>query len=167
MARKGRRRSGVRPANVSATLALGTLANITSIKQDFPDTVDKPTFSVSADLVWGLTNPTSAEGNIIVGLAHGDYTQAEIDEYIENQGAWGTSSLQEQEVARRKIRVVGTFPSNNGQDIVLNDGKPIRTRLRFSLDAGQTLSFWAYNRSGAALTTGSSVIVNGTVWLSK
>ncbi len=163
MAKHGKR-GYVRPAKVSASLPLLTLANLDVLGEVFPDTVDKPTFAVSMDGLWSLINATPGEGPIEVGVAHSDYSDAEIEEWIENQGSWGSSDLVGQEVAKRKIRSVGEF-ANNVTDEVLNDGKPIRTRLRFMLNAGATLKYWAYNRSGAALTTGGSVSLSGNIWL--
>jgi len=158
------RRGYVRPAKISASLPLLTLANLDVLGEVFPDTVDKPTFAVSMDGLWSLLNATPGEGPIEVGVAHSDYSDAEIEEWIENQGSWGSSDLVGQEVAKRKIRSVGEF-ANDVTDEVLNDGKPIRTRLRFMLNAGATLKYWAYNRSGAALTTGASVSLSGNIWL--
>ncbi len=163
MAKHGKR-GYVRPAKVSASLPLLTLANLDVLGEVFPDTVDKPTFAVSMDGLWSLINATPGEGPIEVGVAHSDYSDAEIEEWIENQGSWGSSDLVGQEVAKRKIRSVGEF-ANDVTDEVLNDGKPIRTRLRFMLNAGATLKYWAYNRSGAALTTGGSVSLSGNIWL--
>ncbi len=161
-----RRRGGVRPAVISASLPLLTLANLDVLGEVFPDTVDKPTFAVSMDGIWSLINATVTEGPIQVGIAHSDYTDAEIEEWIENQGSWGTSDLVGQEVSRRKIRSVGEYDVA-ATDEVLNDGKPIRTRIGFMLNTGDTLKYWAYNRSGLTLTTGASVSLAGTIWLRK
>ncbi len=161
-----RKRSGVRPAHISESLPLLTLANLDVLGEVLPDTVDKPTFILSIDATWSLNGLTGGEGPILVGWAHADYSDAEVEEWIENQGAWGTSDLVQQEVAKRKIRTAGEFSGVAG-DEVLNDGKFIRTRMKFMLNAGQTMRFWAYNRSGAALTTGASLLVEGTAWLAK
>ncbi len=147
-------------------LPLLTLANLDVLGENFPDTVDRPTFVISSDLLMSIGGLTPGEGPIVVGVAHVDYTDAEIEEWIENQGSWGTSDLVGQEIARRKIREVGQF-SGETADEVLNDGKPVHTKLRFMLNAGSTLKYWAYNRSGAVLTTGSSVFIEGTVWARK
>lgn len=160
------RRGGVRPANVEQSLGLGTLTNNVLIGSNFTGTVTKPEFPISAKLAWAMRGSTVGEGPIIVGLAHSDYTDAEIEAFVENTGSWGLGNKTQQEIAQRKIRIVGKFPLALA-DEVLNDGKPITTPLRFGLVTGQTIKFWAYNSGGSSLTTGAIVEVDGIVWLKR
>ncbi len=166
---KGRkRRSGVRPASVEQSLGLSTLAVNDVLGVDFTGTVDRPEFLVSAHLAWALRGGTVGEGPIIVGIAHDDYTDAEIEEFIENTAGWTQGDKVAQEIARRLIRTVGKFAlqaSTATTEQVLNDGKPIKTPLRFGVTAGQGLKFWAYNSGAGALMTGTVIEVNGVVWI--
>ncbi len=95
----------------------------------------------------------------MIGLAHSDYTDAEIEEYIETTDSWDQGNLvQGKEVRKRLIRRIGIFGSSG----VLNDGKPIHTRLNWLLRTGQTISLWAYNRGASALaTTDPQVVAEG------
>lgn len=161
-----RRRRGKKllKGETTTNLVLSTLADVTALAQNMGDTVKGRTFALSAELTWAIRSLTVGEGPIAVGLAHSDYTSAEIEEYIENAGGWDEGDLVSQEISKRKIRHVGTF-SGEAAEEVLNDGEPIKTTLKFILNDATTLKVWAYNRSGAALTTGAIVNTIGHVWL--
>ncbi len=121
---------------------------------------------MSLDTLVSLHNLTAGQGPIIVGVAHSDYTDAEIEEFVENVTSWTQSDQISQERSRRKIRQIGVF-SGVGAEEVLNDGKPIRTKCRWQLQDGQALNFWAYNASGAVLTTGGVVDFFGKAYTRK
>lgn len=166
MAKHGTRRRGKRliKGNVDESLTVGALANNTLISQNYGDVVQERTWIMSQEATWTLRDGTALEGGVVVGVAHSDYTSAEIEEFIENTGSWDEGDLVNQEVGRRKIRIVGAFPAI-AQDQVLNEGKTIKTKLGFILNQGDTLKLFAYNRSGATLTTGSIVLINGWAWM--
>ncbi len=170
MARKGRRRMGrYLRGNVDENLGLGTLAASTLVSAIFDETVNERTYASSAVISWSLTNWTPAEGDgpIVVGLAHSDYTDAEVEEWIENTASWNEGALQQsREIGRRLIRSVGQFPipASAAGGVVLNDGKPIKTKLGWILLQNQTLRYWAYNQGTSALaTTSPDVRIQGHV----
>ncbi len=144
--------------------ALGTLATKVVIAAGFGDAVGARTFALSMKATWTMVGITPGEGPIAVGVAHSDYSAAEIEEWIENNGGWDEGDLIGQEQAKRKIRQVGVF-NGVAADEVLNDGKPIRTGLKFYLQSGDNLQQWAYNLSSSTLTTGAQVEVLGTIVL--
>lgn len=160
MAKKGRRkfRRYLRGA-VNADLSGGTLAAKSLSSADFPDVVTETTWVSSVIARWTMDNWTSGdgEGPLLIGLAHSDYTNDEIEEFIENTTSWEVGNLVGQEQAKRKIRMIGTFdnrPATGPDDaIVLNDGKPIRTKCGWMLNTGQTVNLWAYNTGSQTLTT--------------
>ncbi len=143
-------------------LALGTLAAKDVVKGDFDQTVNERTLVSSVIATWSLSEFTKSTGDgpILVGIAHSDYTAAEIEEFIENAGSWNEGDLVNQEVGQRKIRRVGIFstPDDEAQTVTLNDGTPIRTKLNWILLQGQTLSHWAYNLGTGALGTTSPTL---------
>ncbi len=143
-------------------LALLTLGNSTLLGGNVTDTVSEKSWLASLYAVWSIRGVTVGEGPIRVGVAHSDYSDAEVEEWIENAGSWDEGDLVQQEVAKRKIRLVGAFQCL-GADEVLNDGRTIRTKLGWIADTGQSLKIWAYNASGGSLTTGSVVGVAGEV----
>ncbi len=162
--RRRRRSSRLIKGNIDESLALGALANASLVSGIFGETVQNRTFAISMEAVWTLRDTTALEGGVLVGVAHSNYTDAEIEEFIENTGSWDEGDLSNQEIGKRKIRIVGSFPAVTS-DMVLNDGKPIKTKLGFILNQGISLRLWGYNRSGAALTTGSIVLISGWAWL--
>ncbi len=169
-ARKPKRRMGryIR-GGVDENLGLGTLAASALVSADFDETVRERTLISSLVASWSLSNwtPIASVGPIVVGVAHSDYTDAEIEAYIENLESWDEGDKIGQEIGRRKIRRVGQFAVTAVGDVgvmVLNDGKPIKTKLNWILNAGQTLSYWAYNQGTAAVaTTNPDVRLQGHV----
>lgn len=105
-------------------------------------------------------------GPFLVGIAHSDYTAAEVEAWIEQTQSWNEGDLIGQEIAKRKIRIVGTFHNfgDAATTFTLNDGKPIATKLGWILIQSQQLSLWAYNLGTAAVaTTVPTVNVQGHV----
>lgn len=174
---KARRRGGSRRAmgayirgNVDEELALGTLAAKTLVLAAFDEVVSEKTFVSSLVATWTMTDLTEVggDGPIMVGVAHSDYTAAEVEEWIENTGSWNEADMiQQREVGRRLIRRVGVFQPTGAaitSATVLNAGRPIKTKLNWTLISGQTLDLWAYNMGSSALeTTDPQVRVQGHV----
>ncbi len=144
--------------NVDENLDLGTLAGRTLISTTFDEGPNERTLVSSIVGIWSLANftPVAECGPIWVGVAHGDYTDAEIEEVLENLGSWNEGDLVSQEKANRKVRKVGVFqtPQPNATGAyVLNDGKPIKTKLNWVLLQAQSLKLWAYNIGSASVAT--------------
>jgi len=116
---------------------------------------------------WSLEDFTNVieDGPVTCGIAHSDYTDAEIEEWLENKaGSWSAGSLVEQEIAKRKIRKVGTFEASSIDatgTAVINDGKQVTTKCGWQLETGQTVKIWAYQIGTNALTTGSTLNFTG------
>ncbi len=160
---RGRRAMGryIR-GNVDEKLSLTTLAAATAVSEIFDQVVNERTLVSSIVASYSMLNmtPAAADGPILVGVAHSDYTDAEITEFIVNAGGWNEGNKIAQEQASRKIRRVGTF--QNPPDIttlaVLNDGRPIKTKLNWILLQGQSLRLWAFNTGSSALDTTVPVV---------
>ncbi len=158
-----RRRSYVRKLRVSESSGLGTLGAASMFTQDFDDVVSEKMFLLSLEATWGLAEHTPDQGPITVGIAHSDYTTAEISEWFLATNNWDTGNLVAQEFAKRKIRQVGQFAGALAQS-QLNDGEMIKTPLKFIVETGQTLQVWAFNHDTSVLTTGTNIITDGQVW---
>lgn len=156
-----RRRGKILKAQFVSGVALVTLANNTGILLA-SSTVNEKTFALSIESTHSLQGATVNEGPIDIYMAHSDYSLAEVEEYIESSGSWDEGNLQQQEVAKRKIRYVGTFENTEVEDQGFG---PVKTPLKFMLLQGQGLNMVTYNRSGASLTTGSNSKITGHVWL--
>ncbi len=151
---------------LDVTKLLGTLAAETVISVAVVDTVVEKTWLSSIKARYDMQNWTNGAqvGPITFGLAHSDYTNAEIEEWIENTGSWDQGDLVQQEVARRKIRMIGSFesPALATETALFNDGRPVTTKCGWSLVTGESVKFWLYNEgSGALATTDPVCHVNG------
>lgn len=157
-----RNRKGFVAIPVSQQLTLSTLASNTVIAADLIASLTEDLFVISADLMVSLLNQTFSEGPIQVGLAHGDLSVAEIGENL-NANVTGPDDIIQMERARRPVRKIGMFSGVAG-DITLNDGKSLRTKVKFTIGDGNALAVWAVNRSGATLTTGTLVRFDGVIY---
>jgi len=165
MARKGRRRRYQRGA-IEQTVSLGTLGAGDVITDELSDNVAQPTWISSVNCTYSLSDVTlGAGGPVLVGVCHDNYSAAQVEEFIENEGNWDQTDLAAQEIGRRKIRIIGSLePSELGPNgtTSLNDGKPITTKCGWLILTGSTLKYWFYNQDGAAFaTTNPSVFING------
>ncbi len=159
MARHGK---GGRPkgrylkGNIDMNVELGTLAGNTALTTVMPDTVTERSLVSSFIASFILSGFTLLDnvGPVMVGVAHGDYTLAEIEEWIELQTGWAEADKISQERAKRLVKRIGVFEMVGGLTGVsrgtLNEGRPVRIRLGWILNAGQTLQIWAYNMGSAA-----------------
>ncbi len=116
----------------------------------------------SIKAAWNSIVLAAADGPLVVGYAHSDYTVTEIKECLESIAAISVGDLIAQEHANRLVRVVGTL--NDATEDELNDGKPITTKLNWLIPIGKAVNMFVYN-DGVAMTTGCVVSCNGTLWI--
>lgn len=142
---------------INHVLDVGFLAGQDLISEILSDAVVEKAWLSSIRATWTLNQvtPVANDGTIVVGVAHSDYTDAEIEEWVEIANGWDQGDLITRERMRRKIRMVGTFttPGSAALTMVLNDGKPIRTKCGWQLLTGQTLRLWAWNAGQSAMET--------------
>ncbi len=126
--------------------------------------VTENTWLSSIRSTWSLKDlaVVTDDGPVIVGVAHTDYSAAEIEAFLESTGTWDVGNLITQELAKRKIRIVGTFElglaaGETQHTATLNDGRPIHTKCGWMLNTGQGLTVWIYNAGASALTAGSAL----------
>ncbi len=166
--RKGKRRRRYSPgfAAISFTTAisLGTLGSDTVVTQAmFSNAFEENFYAMSCKAQWGYRNGTITEGPVEVGYAHSDYTVGEVAEKLsaDESNVRGDKIANEQ--SRRDVRRAGMFAGAVTDD-VLNDGRGIKTALRFRIGNNFNLNVYARNRSGAVLTTGGLIIITGTLY---
>ncbi len=159
MARKGRRKyRRYLAGKIDHKLQLGTLAGQTLLGSDIADAVVDSTWVSSVKAIYSIAQytPVAECGPFICGWAHSDYTDAEIEAWVENAASWQEGDKIAQEVARRKIRQIGTFeelPSAATGTTSLADGRKLTTKLGWMLSPTQTLRFWVYNGGTASVAT--------------
>ncbi len=160
------RKSRLHVPKIVSSVTLATLADADVVSNAMADTVVSDEFLISTECVYSIRGATPGEGPIIFGWAHSDYAAAEIEEALEAQGAWDTGDLVLVEQARRKVRIIGQFPVTVAAE-AFREGQPIRTSMKFMLTEGDSLALWAWNQSGATLTTGAVIEAQGKAFLRK
>ncbi len=167
MAKHGKRKKFRRYMRgaVNEELSLTTLAARTLTATSFDYIVQERTFISSIVARWALNKFTAAAGDgpILVGVAHGDYSTTEIEEWIENTGSWDEGNLiSSKEIGRRLCKKVGIFRMDPGDagtgSYVLENGIEIHTKLNWVLNQGKTLLVWAYNLGDSAIATTVPVV---------
>lgn len=140
---------------------LGTLADGTVLRSGLTALTDDFWFQ-AADLSWAIDGHTIAEGPIVVGIAHGDLSVTEIKEAIEAKPT-NRGDVVAREQARRPVRIIGQFSGDTANE-KLNDGKPIRTPVKMYVAEGVELNMFSFNKSGAPLTTGATINIQGYLY---
>ncbi len=164
-ARRGRRRpnwSRYLKGSIDENLSLGTLASGTLVSGNFDETVSEEVRISSIRCIWTMGGKTIGDGSgpIMVGVAHSDYSTAEIQAVIDATASWNTGDLVAKEVAKRLVRRVGVFNEDGptANNLVLNEGRPITTKLNWLLKTSATLKVWAFNMGTGALATTVPVV---------
>ncbi len=160
-ARKRRRGGRLVVWPVSGSLALSTLANNTVLQGTLWDIADDA-YLISADLTVSGLNMTATEGPISVGVSSNSLNAAQVLEALEASPT-NRGDRVAIEQAGRPVREIADL-SGVGTEEVANDGKPIRVKLRMPMNSAQILEIFARNKSGATLTTGTVVRVDGKIY---
>ncbi len=124
------------------------------------DVVSERTWVSSVKAVYGLQDFTVGEGPAVLYVAHSDYTDAEVAEYINSVDSWDTGNLVAREQAARKVRMIGIFALRDQGEEILNDGKPLTTKVGMMLDTGDTLQYGLF-AAGGTITTGAILTAVG------
>ncbi len=148
-----KRRSGTfRPVRFKFDIPLSTLGSGVMLVGAIGIGTGQEHFALSADCSWTISDLTIGQGPIAVGLAHSDYTVAELDEWYEATATL-TGDKIEQEEGRRLVRDVGIFAPENALNGRLNDGNPKRTKLMMRVEDTKTINVWARNMGASPLST--------------
>ncbi len=148
----------------SMSITLGTLADSTVIVGNALNALATGAYIHDVvECLVGLRDAQAGEGPIDVGFAHGDLSVTEIKEAL-TVTFNDPGNIIAKEHASRPVRKLGAF-GVIGDSAALNDGKGMKRAIRFRVDTNHELKAFAYNRSGAALTTGAVLTIEGTVRL--
>ncbi len=170
MARKPtkRRKFNLRRVRVSKAAAVGALAAADLIAVTLSGPYTNMTRIVSAKLMFSWIDKTLADGGMEFGLAHGDYSAAEIEECLEASTSPDIGDKIAQERANRMVRSLGTISGAQSVDLgeaAFNDGRPIHVKLNWLIPDDENLIVWMKNSSGTIYATGSSLSVLGDLWV--
>ncbi len=145
------------------TIAPGTLADGAVLTEGLTGgTYTSDFYCHAVKVTYSLRDLTAGEGTLRCGVAHSDYTAAEVKENLDVDVLGKNIDMISQEQQRRIVRDVGEFTGLSA-DEVLNDGKPIYTLIKRRIGEGAALNHWIQNKSGAALTTGSTARCSGYI----
>ncbi len=162
--RSRKNRKGFVAIPFNASVALATLADNTVLATNmFGSNYGEDLYIISVDATWHIDALTDGQGPIPVGYSHSDLTVAEIGEALSAE-LTDPDNIIQKERARRPVRRAGAFQGKVGGNETLNDGNLIRTQIKFTVGNDFQLQFWAVNRSGAVLTTGATLRINGTLY---
>jgi len=148
--------------NINLELSFAGLAANDLASQVVNDVVGNTTFvsSLKASFAIHKLTPTSGVGPILFGVAHSDYSDAEIEAWIEQANSWEVGDLITREVTGRKIKQIGMMGATSAVTEVdlFQDGKDITTKLNWILNTSQNLNFWVYNAGNAAVASSTPVL---------
>ncbi len=163
-----RRRFNLRKVRVATTVGITALAAGDVITGFLTVASTDPFRVISTDLNYSVVNLGAAiDDGQEFGMAHSDYTAAEVEECLEAQTAINPGNKVGQEQANRLVRSVGTVAGQGlaGASLGFNDGKPVKTKLNWHMAIGDALNVWIRNGSQVVYTTGSALRVQGTIWI--
>ncbi len=159
---------GLRKVRVASAVAVGALAALDVTAGAITNAAADKIRFISLIAAWSWSDISAAlDDSMEFGVAHSDYSAAEIEEALEAGGSLDLGNKVEQERANRLVRSIGIM-SNEGAaqgGAQFNDGKPVKTRLNWLMSAGDTLSMWMRNGSGAVYTTGSTLVCSGALYV--
>ncbi len=166
MAKHGRRgkrwTANMKKVQLDSSIALLTTAANALVAGDMIASGTESFRLLSIKGIWSLRGLTSGEGPLIFGVAHSDYSAAEIEECLETSAGLTRGDKISAEQSNRLVRRIGMF-DGNAVDDEINDGKPLHTRLNWHITEGLTLRMWCWNKSGGTLTTGALILFQGSL----
>ncbi len=166
--RRSRRRFNLRKVRIASFVNAGALASLDVIVGPITNNLSDDMRFMSVDLTYSLDDigATQDDGQEF-GLAHSDYTAAEIEEALEASQSIDLGNKVASEQANRLVRVIGNFQGapGTGAGKSFNNGLPVKTKLNWKMSSGDQLSLWIRNGSGTVYTTGARVSILGNLWV--
>ncbi len=164
-----RRSFNLRRVRVQNELAIGALAADDVISGALTLAGVGTYRAMSIKCAWGLSDiPIGLDDNFQFGVAHSDYTAAEIEECLEAQESIDLGDKVAQERANRLVRLIGIMnpiivTADTGAQF--QNGRQVKTRLNWLMSIGDTLVVWVRNGSGTIWSTGTLITTIGDLWV--
>ncbi len=167
---KAGRHFRLRRVRIRTNFAIGALAAADVISAAMHPAGTGTLRVISIDLNWMISNLAAiVDGGFEFGVAHSDYSAAEIEEALEASASIDVGDKVAQEQVNRLVRTIGTISPQGehtvGGEIPFKMGMPVKTRLNWLLSIGDTLSAWVRNSTGTVYTDGSSLSWGGDMWV--
>ncbi len=166
--RRNRRAFNLRRVRVAGSIPCGALATLDVTSAVITGATTDLLRIVSVDFSYALSDfgATSDDGQEF-GLAHSDYSPAEIEACLEETSQMNPGDLIAQEVGNRLVRTIGQMVGapGTGAGLNFNNGLRKKTKLNWQLSTGQGLSVWVRNASGTVWTTGATIDIIGDMWV--
>ncbi len=163
-----RRRFNLRKVRVAQGFGVGALAALDVVSGAITDAATDPYRLVTADLAYKLVDLGAAiDDGQEFGLAHSDYTAAEIEECLEAQTSIDLGNKLAQEQANRLVRTVGVLTGDaiaSGGKFFM-DGQPVKVKLNWRMSSGDTLNLWIRNASSIIWSSGAAMTALGNLWI--
>lgn len=153
---------------VSTSVPIGALDPADVVAGNTTGASTDPYRIISVQFTYGVSDLASvSDDGHEFGLAHSDYSDAEIEECLEASGSVNAGDLVTQEQADRKVRIIGQMvgAGASGSGLSFNHGMPVKTRLNWAMTIGDLLKIWIRNASGVVWTTGASLDAQGVMWV--
>ncbi len=169
--KKGRRRRfNLRKVRITPAVTIGALATLAVVKSVGTSATTSTLRFMSIDMSWAITDlAANVDDAFQFGVAHSDYTAAEIEECLEATASMGIGNKVQQERANRLVREIGTISPTGGtivnSGIGFNGGIPVKTKLNWLMAIGDTLDVWVRNGSGTVYSAGTILAGTGTLWV--
>lgn len=158
----------MRTVRINSGLDIGGIAALDVIGGNLIAASDSAYRALSLRLALSWNDiPATVMGALMVGVAIGDLTDAQIEECIEATTSIDRADVVANERANRRVRILGTFPSLQGaavvdQDLNLFEGRTIKVKLNWLVPIGSTIKMWGYNASPTTYANGSNLKMIGT-----
>ncbi len=168
MARKNARRFNLRKVRINSFVLPAALVAGGVVAGSITDAVTSPLRIVSARLTYNMSDvPQVSDDGHEFGLAHGDYTAAEVKECLDASGGINKNDKIAMERTNRLVRTIGTMAGQQSVDggRSYNQGEPEKTKLNWYVGVGETLAIWIRNSSDTTWASGSNLNVLGTLWV--
>ncbi len=167
-ARRRRRTFNLRRVRTTSSSAIGALASLDVLVGPIINTASNAYRVMSLNLTWGISDlGATADDGQEFGVAHSDYSAAEVEECLEAAASIDIGDKVAIEQANRLVRVIGqmTGAPGTGAGLSYNEGLPVKTKLNWAIGIGDTLNVWVRNGSGTVYTTGATITATGDIWV--
>jgi len=152
----------MRKTNEALTITLGALV-LEDVVGTGGQAMAQNGYCTSTTILARIDGLTAGEGGgLMLGVADGQLSAAEVEEYIEAQGPAFENQTDQSEKTKRMVRIVGQIGPEESDIPPTLTGRAkfwdkYPTRMSFSEDKAAMFFWFVYNRSAATITTGATV----------